>query len=272
MPKLYYYTFKCKNIEFIAVLAKSKKEIHIYIGNPFHPQNACVHLEIVNTTLIVQEVAYYNLCSLDKEMKPGPLGTIPMFIGAIIFAKQMFPSIEKLELQDESGFTVRSPNRYDVILSERDMMLYGRTWYQKVLSSLSLVPQTDRGKHILRKYHRRLLPSWFSAFKECKDVPDFLKQDKDFQQASDWHQSLSRKEKSMVYKDWIRIIVREVLLLPTLKGMVWEADLKELPTSWFEFICNAQRIPKPDNMVVQWNGGMPPPIYRGPLDVPVSRL
>lgn len=248
----------------------------MYVGSPFLNQNACVHLEIVDTSLVFQEVAYSSLCSLDKNMQNGSQGTIPMLIGGIAFAKQMFPSIDHLELQDESGFTVRETNqsknaynRSTVILSERDIMLYGQTWYQKALFPLGLHPQTERGQYILNKYKRRLKPSWFANFKTSDRLPEYLKNDADFQKASDWQGFLSLKKKSSIYHDWISLIIREVLLLPSLKGMAWVADLKTLPFSWASSLCDVRQIQKPVNMAVHWGGK---PIYNGPLDVPLPRI
>lgn len=246
---------------FIAMLVRKGREKHIYIGNPLQDKGPCIHLEIPYwdpQTLVLQSLNYHSFCSLSGEMKPGRQGTIPMLQAGIVFAKQKFPKLATLVFQDESGFHVKDPDFHYVNLAERDIFLFGQTWYQRALGPLDIYPQTEKAKALLTKYLK------------CAEDKEYYqtsrneyKNDLDYAASDTWKEYFKRKPKRTVYRDWIKPMVRETFMLPSLKGVVWQGDITHADETTFNLPYEIVRVD--EFFAAKWGGVS---VYPGPLDIP----
>jgi len=246
MPKTY-YSLTSSDFSFIAVVTKSKNELHIHIGNPFQYKSACVHLEVIGLdTLYIHNLAHDPSCSTNKTLPKGENGTVIMLKASIEFACMLFPGVQKVRLQDNSGF-YKAPFKHTV-LSTRDYLLYGKTWYQR---HLCLKPVDVEDQKLVKKYDRILNPARYAQYREL------MQHDEVYKSSSSWHEYFS---KNGSYTDHMVPMLRKVFKLPDLNGIVWEGEPRRdgLATTF-------TTIPKPKDMRVFW-GGFQKDAFASPYD------
>lgn len=115
-----------KTVELIAHVFDSDKVIKVGF------KAWCVHLEVVDDKLILQNLAYKPICAKDMHLPTGLLGTLPMLKASIKLACKLYPLVEKIYFTDTSGFADNKIGE-SINLPTRDLCLYGTTWYQRNL-------------------------------------------------------------------------------------------------------------------------------------------
>jgi hypothetical protein len=238
-----FYKITIKKLEFIAIVQGQS----IKVGNPSIKQHPCVVMEVNNDNLDLSVVSFFPSCSLDMNMKKGQDGTIPMMRASIQFVLDTFPDIKAITLQDNSGFHY---NNKHTIISTRNYLMYGKTWYQTNLLPIQLYPIGEANIKLIKKYDRIL--------KDMSKYKDHFASDTDFKDSSSWFEYFQNKKTKMndrVYPDLMEGILREIFKVPSLHGMPWKGDIPfgaKLVTEEDNYSFSRLKSVK---MVVQWGGG-----------------
>jgi len=225
MPKTY-YSLTSSDFSFIAVVTKSKETVHIYISDPSQ-LHGNAHLEVMGSVVYIHPFIHSFLTN----------GSVIMLKASIEFAQILFPSVQKVRLQDNSGF-YEAPFKHTV-LPTRDYLLYGKTWYQR---HLCLKPVDVEDQKLVKKYDRILNPNRYAQYREL------MLNDEVYQSSSSWHEYFS---KNGSYTDHMVPLLRKVFKLPDLNGIVWEGELSYHQDGQ---AISVTAIPKPRDMRVFWGG------------------
>ena len=230
MPKTY-YSLTSSNLSFIAVVTKSKETVHIHISDPSQ-LHGNAHLEVMGSVVYIHSFIH----SFHTN------GSVIMLKASIELARMLFPSVLKVRLQDNSGF-YEAPFKHTV-LSTRDYLLYGKTWYQRHLcpSTSCLKPVDEEDQKLVKKYDRILKPARYSQYANHP----LLVNDEVYQSSSSWHEYFT---KNGSYTDHMVPMLRKVFKLPDLNGIVWEGALQRDGLA-----ITFTTIPKPKDMRVFWGG------------------
>lgn len=209
-------------MRFIAVRWVRGVEKHIRLGNPSHLAMPCVHIQIDGDALIVLNMSYNEKCTTDTKMPKGKNGSMLMLRIAITFALQMFAGVRHVILQDDSGFYDLDAGCH-VDLSTRDMILYGKTWYQRTLEpEIYMQPEGEKDSNTLERYN-------------LARSTDHI------------NHAIDKKE---VCARWIPAFLRKHDL-PPLFGMLWKGNIL---SSQLEEIT-VEKIKRPSDMKSTWSGG-----------------
>jgi hypothetical protein len=154
------------NKSFIAVVSHDDDRDIIKLGNPTLYQVPCVEFHIFKSsgTIYLASLIYSPKCNLNNNLAQGDDGTVTMLKCAISFAFKLYPSCHKFELTDNSGYIDRAHGRA-VHLSDRDILLYRKTWYQRKLPEVKLKPSSPA----YRRYHKVFLKTLDLVLKK-KDI------------------------------------------------------------------------------------------------------
>jgi len=236
MPKTY-YSLTSSDFSFIAVVTKSKETVHIHISDPSQ-LHGNAHLEVMGSVVYIHSFSHSFLTN----------GSVIMLKASIEFARMLFPSVQKVRLQDNSGF-YEAPFKHTV-LPTRDYLLYGMTWYQR---HLCLKPVDVEDQKLVKKYDRILNPNRYAQYREL------MLNDEVYQSSSSWHEYFS---KNGSYTDHMVPLLRKVFKLPDLNGIVWEGELRRDRVA---IAITFTTIPKPKDMRVFW-GGFQKDAFASPYD------
>jgi hypothetical protein len=185
---------------FIATVYRHKNGYsEITLGGSGLTTNSCVNIIIHNVYInnkqyIVEaifNVDYNERCNIDKNLKSALI----LARVAISFAFTYF-RIDKFILKDNSRFHCKtSHDDYEFSLAGRDLLKYGKTWYQRHLNAHIFHPETlENIQQYLRFVETK--PSW-DVFSQTKD-PERLK--------PIWKKSTSYKELVLTLLDTVRRI------------------------------------------------------------------
>lgn len=168
-----------------------------------------------------------------------------MLHAAVQYAKGLFPEVTTLAIQDSSGYKDRVTYAH-VELANLSMLLYGKTWYQRMLQPLRLKPE-HKEDHEYVKTLRSLMDN--AHYKDTRfSRHPLLVKDKDYIHSSSWKEYFENKDPQAPSR-----FIRNVLQMPSLQGMEWSASIKNIPSSWPDI--RIKRIPKHEQkFAVQWGG------------------
>jgi hypothetical protein len=242
--------FKINN-SFIAVVSQDTDRDIIKIGNPIQLQSPCVEIHIFKSTstIYLHGLQYSQKCNITNDLLNGDDGTVIMLKLALSFAIKFYPYCHNFELTDESGYT-DDTLRKTVNFSDRDILLYGKTWYQRKLSEIPLRPSNPTYRRNLKIFLKYLD---VVVSKNDIDSMQFIKGRYEFV-----GKSLSQVIKVVHAEDKKQIgkLIVQVMLhfrIATINGMTWNATM-DLNT--FQSISVKKMKNKPSDLIVQWGGDL----------------
>ena len=227
-----YYSLKSHGLEFMTIVDQQ----NIYIGDPLNKYTKCIHIEIIDNIIYLQNISYNLKCSMNKVMQNGKNGTVIMMRTAIEFATHLFPNAKILEFQDNSSTSDKSIN-----LSTYSYLLYGKTWYQINLYPMNLYI-IDKNKQVLLKKYDEVLATYDSFKDEFKADPIYMK-------CKSWFEYFAyhKKNTKHMYKDIMDPIIKNIFKLKPLNGISWQGEL-----GFILIDMTYEKITKPKELV--WGG------------------
>lgn len=153
-PKYYHITFG--NFKFEAEVShESEDVVHVQIGGK---NRKCIRINVADATVgeIIKVEHDYRCCLAPAQLGHGD-GTRAMVGAAIVLISRMFPRLKLIRFMDSSAFDCSrtAPNGKEIIagsvdLAPHQLLIYGRTWYERILTPDFVVPEKGSRPKIAR--------------------------------------------------------------------------------------------------------------------------
>jgi len=219
MPK--HYTLTCEKYVFRASV-EHKGQLVTVGGDDL----ACVTLELdyYENSLILLDCFHDAQCAMNAELEKK-YGTRLMLKAALTFARQLMKAeTVSVQLQDESALFF-DKKRINVPLADRDIFIYGKTWYQQHIG-FPIRPHDKTTR---------------SAYKGILAILSKARKHTDFA-------AIYRQKGNDVYEQDIRPFMFDNKV-QSMKGVVW--------TGKFSIDLVDIKAERTEERVQRWRGGMP---------------
>jgi hypothetical protein len=232
------------------IAVHNKKEENIKVGNPMAISMPCVVIEIQNSRVFyLASMTHHTSCNITRNLQHGKNGTVEIMQLSLVFAKMLYPHISKIELQDTSGYHDHELG-YNVNLSDKDFFFTGKTWYERHLLKINLIPQCKRDKIRVDE-----LRQFLDSYPSNQDQKDLRARHINVSKRKTFLENLIhlKLKKGNPAVEYMFIFQRD-FKIPTLHGITWIGSMNSMNP--FDIPLDAQRMKRPreEDVKAMWGG------------------
>jgi hypothetical protein len=127
--------------------------------------NIVINLSDPESELLLSGLSFRESCTIGYPMTRGE-GTVAMIKALLIFVMHKHPTIDRVTLTDDSKFDCVLPDgsRVPIHLGIHNLLLYGKTWYQRIFGATPIDDSTKRNTNIILQKLNSPLPDNFNVF------------------------------------------------------------------------------------------------------------